>query len=165
MPGKRHCPIAIGHRPADRRGPRRAGDAQGHSYCILTEVTRCSLKQTEPAGDLCLSHNGNDTFVKREKALNESVARTGNDVLGDCQCELVMELVKGHRTRNVWNGLARLPRRGALAGAGAVARGGRASSSATPTGRRPTLHTFIYLIRLRPRSTDKNAPSTEPSLF
>jgi hypothetical protein len=68
----------------------------------------------------------------------------------------------------LWNGLARLPRRrrrGALAGAGAVARGGRASSSATPTGRRPTLHTFIYLIRLRPRSTDKNAPSTEPSLF
>ena len=77
VPGKRHCPIAIGHRPADRRGPRRAGDAQGHSYCILTEVTRCSLKQTEPAGDLCLSHNGNDAFVKREKALNESVARTG----------------------------------------------------------------------------------------
>ena len=55
-----------------------------------------------------------------------------------------MELVKGHRTRNVWNGLARLPRRGALAGAGAVARGGRASSSATPTGRRVQRYTLLF---------------------
>ena len=56
-----------------------------------------------------------------------------------------MELgVKGHRTRHVWNGLARLPRRGALAGAGAVARGGRASSSATPTGRRVQRYTLLF---------------------
>ena len=58
-----------------------------------------------------------------------------------------MELVKGHRTRNVWNGLARLPRRGALAGAGAVAgRTGFLKRHAHGAPRPTTLHTFIYLI-------------------